>query len=256
MEVYDHAGGGLLAGGLTYSALFALLPALLLLTGILGFVVDDAERRRAIVEGIASSLPPLRGFLDASLEQITDGAAGFGTVGLLGLAWGASRFYGSLDDAFAHVFSDAPVRNFVDRTLRGFVSVVLMLVTFLGALALTGLASYLVEQTSDRFGGTGELLLRLTPSIAAGIVFVIAVAIIFRLVPARTPAWRATVVPAVCVGIGMAALTQLFSYVAPRLIGSAAVYGTFVAIFAAMIWLSLGFQLLLIGAAWVRVRGE
>jgi uncharacterized BrkB/YihY/UPF0761 family membrane protein len=49
-------------------------------------------------------------------------------------------------------------------------------------------------------------------------------------------------------------LTQLFSLIAPRLIGVASVYGTFVAIFAAMIWLSTGFQILLLGAAWVADR--
>src|SRR6266540_4202764 len=87
LEAYGDAGGGLLAGGLTYSALFALLPSLLLLTGILGFVVDDPERRAAIVAGIGETLPPLRGFVATSLAQITDGAAGFGTLGLLGLAW-------------------------------------------------------------------------------------------------------------------------------------------------------------------------
>jgi uncharacterized BrkB/YihY/UPF0761 family membrane protein len=73
-------------------------------------------------------------------------------------------------------------------------------------------------------------------------------------VPARHVPWRALLPPAIAVGILLAALTQLFSYIAPRLIGTAAVYGTFVAIFAAMVWLSTGFQLLLVGAAWVRER--
>jgi uncharacterized BrkB/YihY/UPF0761 family membrane protein len=49
-------------------------------------------------------------------------------------------------------------------------------------------------------------------------------------------------------------VTQTFSLIAPRLIGSAALYGTFVAIFAAMVWLSAGFQVMLLGAAWIRER--
>jgi uncharacterized BrkB/YihY/UPF0761 family membrane protein len=60
--------------------------------------------------------------------------------------------------------------------------------------------------------------------------------------------------PALVVGIALMLLTQLFSLIAPRLIGVASVYGTFVAIFAAMVWLSTGFQILLLGAAWVADR--
>jgi membrane protein len=253
MDVYDEAGGALLAGGLTYSALFALLPSLLLLTGVLGLVVDDPERRRAILEEIGESLPPLRDFLDASMETITGGAVGFGALGLLGLAWGASRFYGSLDDAFARIFRDSRPRGFVERTIRGLLSVVLLVATFLLALAATGVASLLIERAGDRVSGVATLWQVLSPVLAA-IVFVVATLLVYRLVPAPTPSWGAALPPAILVGAGMAVLTQLFSYIAPRLIGSAAVYGAFVALFAAMIWLSLGFQLLLAGSAWVRIR--
>ena len=111
LRAYGDAGGGLLAGGLTYSALFALLPSLLLLTAVLGFIVDDPVRRAAIVAGIGRALPPLEGLVATSLDKITEGAAASGTLGLIGLAWGASRFYGSLDDAFGRIFRDAPRRG-------------------------------------------------------------------------------------------------------------------------------------------------
>jgi membrane protein len=254
MQVYDAAGGGLLAGGLTFSALFALLPAVLLLTGILGFLVDDPERRRAIVRGLAEALPPLREILEASLEAAARGAVGFGVLGLLGLAWGASRFYGSLDDAFARIFRDAPARGFVDRTIRGLLTVLLLVGSFLAALVLTGIASFLVEQTGRQLDADVAGFWTLATPVAAALVFVVATVIIYRFVPARAPAWRALLPPALVAGLAMALLTQLFSYVAPRLIGTAALFGTFVAIFAAMIWLSLEFQLLLLGATWVRVR--
>ena len=117
---FGDASGGLLAGGLTYSALFALLPALLLLGSVLGFLVDDPVRREGIVESIGESLPPLRGLVSESLQQLTEGAAGAGTFGLIGVAWGASRFYGSLDDAFGRIFTHEVKRGFVAQTVRGF----------------------------------------------------------------------------------------------------------------------------------------
>jgi membrane protein len=253
---YADAGGGLLAGGLTYSALFALLPCLLLVSGVLGLIVDDPDRRRAIVEGIGESLPPLRGLVEASLQSMADGAAAFGTIGLIGFAWGVSRFYGSLDDAFARIFSDAPKRGLLARTIRGILSVGLLVSVFIVALALTGIGSLLAEEATGRLGPETRLFWQLITPVLTTLVFVAAIAAIYRLVPARHVPWRALLLPAIIVGIALAVVTQLFSYIAPRLIGSAAIYGTFIAVFAAMVWLSTGFQVLLIGAAWVRERLE
>lgn len=251
---YADAGGGLLAGGLTYGALFALLPSLLLLSGVLGLIVDDPERRRAIVSGIGESLPPLRGLVEASLESMTTGAVGFGTIGLIGFAWGASRFYGSLDDAFARIFTDAPKRGLVARAVRGIVSVILLVSVFILGLILTGIGSFLAAETAGRFGADTRAWWGIATPLLTTVVFVAAIAAIYRFVPARHVPWRSLLLPAVVVGVVLAALTQLFSYIAPRLIGTAAIYGTFIAIFAAMVWLSAAFQLLLIGAAWVRER--
>jgi uncharacterized BrkB/YihY/UPF0761 family membrane protein len=66
--------------------------------------------------------------------------------------------------------------------------------------------------------------------------------------------WGEALPPAIVVGIALALFTQLFTYIAPRLIGAAALYGTFVAIFALLVWLGFSFQALLLGASWVRVR--
>jgi membrane protein len=254
MQRYADAGGGLLAGGLTYSALFALLPCLLLLGGILGIIVVDPERRQAIVAGIGDALPPLRGLMEASLESMKDGAVGFGTLGLIGFAWGASRFYGSLDDAIARIFTDAPKRGVVARTVRGIVSIGLLVTVFIIGLALTGIRSFLAEETASRFGADSRLFWSVVTPLLTVTMFVAAIATIYRFVPARHVPWGSIVLPAVVVGILLAAITQLFSYIAPRLIGTAAIYGTFIAIFAAMVWLSTAFQLLLVGAAWVRER--
>jgi membrane protein len=254
LDRFGRAGGGLLAGGLTYSALFALLPALLLLTGILGFLVDDVERRRAIVESIGENLPPLRGFLDTSLQQITAGAASAGTIGLVALAWGASRFYGTLDDAFARIFETEHKRGFLATSVRGMVSVVLLISVFLAALVLTGIASYLAEQTSERLGSDTRTFWSVATPLLTLVVFVVGMALLYRAVPAVRVPWRTLLLPAVVVGVLLTLLTQLFSYVAPRLVGAAALYGTYAAIFAAMVWLSTGFQLLLLGAAWIRER--
>ena len=56
--------------------------------------------------------------------------------------------------------------------------------------------------------------------------------------------------------MGIVALSQLFLFVAPRLIGAALVAGSLATAFVALAWLSFTFQALLLGAAWVRVRDD
>jgi membrane protein len=142
----------------------------------------------------------------------------------------------------------------VAQTLRGMLSIVLLISVFLAALVLTGIASFLAEQTTGRLlGDTRTFWAVVTPLMTLGL-FVGGMAVIYRVVPGRHVPWASLMLPSVVVGVALTLLTQLFSYVAPRLIGGAALYGAFVAIFAAMVWLSTGFQVMLLGAAWIRER--
>ena len=76
----------------------------------------------------------------------------------------------------------------------------------------------------------------------------------YRFVPAeRVPAaaWRR---PALVVGLMLALFTQVFAIIAPLMTRISALYGALVAVFALLAWLSIGFNILLVGAAWTRVR--
>jgi membrane protein len=254
MDTYGNAGGALLAGGLTYSALFVIVPILLVLTGVLGLLVTDAARRAAMIQSIGDALPPLRELVQAFLERISENAAGFSGLGLLAAVWGASHFYGSLDEAFARLFPRERKRGFIERTIRGIGSVALFVGVAILVLGLTGVASALAGDESGGFGGAVRPVLGLLAPALAWLVFIVAAGFVYRAVPAREISFRAAWLPAVVAGLALALLTQLFSYIAPRLVGTSALYGTFLAVFAAMVWLSTGFQILLIGAAWVRDR--
>src|SRR5205814_7721131 len=93
LDAYGRAGGALIAGGLAYSALFALLPAILLVIGITGLVVHDPARRAEFVTALARHIPPLRDLFDVALREVSQGAAQFSLIAVVGLVWGASRFY-------------------------------------------------------------------------------------------------------------------------------------------------------------------
>ena len=255
LEVYSRAPGGLLANGLAFAALFAAFPIALVTLGVTGLLVDDPAVQAQLARAISAVVPPLRDLVDAALLALSDGAAITSVVGVIGLVWTVSQFYVTLDVAFARIFADRQERNVFRRAARGFVWVA-GLVGIVAALivgsSLAAAAEAFLPASSSALTGLGRILS--LPVVTA--IGVAVVAVVYRVVPPQAPAWRAIWLPAIAAGLGMVALSQLFLFVAPRLIGAALLAGSLATAFVALAWLSFTFQALLLGAAWVRVRDD
>jgi membrane protein len=253
LDRYGAAGGGLLAGGLAYSALFAIVPLAALMAGIVGLVVDDEAQRAAVVAAIADVLPPLRDIVRLVLEEAAGAAGAISVLGGLALVWGASRFAVAFQDAMARIFGGTRHRGFVASNVAALVAVLgLIGVATLGAV-LAGLSSFLDAAEAQGGPVVGFVIdagLAIVPSAGA----IVSIALVYRLVPVIAPGWRAIVPPAIVVGIALTILTRVFVFIAPRLVGAAATIGAIATAFAALAWLSLSFQAILLGAAWVRQR--
>jgi membrane protein len=256
LDRYGDAGGSLLAGGLAFSALFALVPGLLLAAGLAGLLIGDDARRGEVLADMVRHVPPLRDLLASGLDEVAGAAVPVSLVAGIGLLWGASRFYVTLEAAFARIFTEAPRRGLVLRNAWGFVSVFAFLIAVLVAIVVSGVASFLAESVLSGPDVADAGLWRFMSPIAAAILTAGAVMLVYRAVPSVHPGWSLVVLPGTVVGVMLAILTQAFVYVAPRLVAVAFVFGGLAALFVALAWLSLVFQLLLIGAAWVAVRSR
>jgi membrane protein len=249
----DDAGGGLLAAGLAFSALFALLPALLALVGIAGFLIEDPERRAALITSLVARVPPLAGPISDSLEKLVSDRAPFSIIGIIGLVWGASNFYGGLDTAMARLFPGGRAHNFIEQRVRGVLALIGLVGAALGTVAVGSIWS-IVEATL----ATGDelFLWRLVGPGLTIVVMIVATLATYRFVPTAPPGWRAALKPAVVAGLGIGLLTTAFTLIANRIVGVLAVFGVLAALFGALIWLSYVFQMLIWGAAWARVRRD
>ena len=256
-SAYDAGGGGLVASGLAYSALIALLPGLLLALSIFGLVVTDPAIRDQLVSAIGEAIPPIENLARTALNSVSAGAVPSSLVAIVGLVWAASRFYVALDNAISRIYGTVRRRNPIQQTVRG-----LLLTALLVALPIAAVfAGSVVSWVADRIPGADD------NSVAGGVVqlawplgtfgiFVIATVMVYRFVPAvRVPAqaWR---VPAILVGLGLALFTQVFALFAPFMFRTAALYGAIVTVFALLAWLAIGFNMLLFGAAWTWVRAQ
>jgi len=256
LDTYDVSGGGLVANGLAYSALFALVPGMLLVLSVVGFVFQDQATRDQIVIAIGEAFPPLEPIARAAFEQVAAGAVPTSVVAIVGLLWGSSRFYAALDNAFARVFHSAPRRNEFERGVRGIlVSVVFVATPLVLVLAGAGL-TWLLDLAPDDVEVQGAIrgLLQLGSPIGTLLLFVVGTMLVYRLVPSVTVPLRALRVPAILAGVALAIFTQVFTFIAPRMVGWAALFGALISVFAVLVWLSISLNVLLIGASWARVR--
>ena len=253
---FDRAGGGLVAGGLAYAALIAILPMILLVMSIVGLVVSSPADQERIVAAIAKVLPPLEEVARSAFEQVATGAVPTGIIAIIGLLWGSSRFYSAIDTAFSRIYSDAPRRDPIRQSIRGLLVTGVLVIMPVALITAGSVIAWLIDVAPG--GGEVQGLARALRDVVSPLgtlaVFTAGTALCYRYVPSRRVPWRALLLPATLVGLVLAVFTQLFTFIAPRMVGAAALYGTFVALFGLLAWLSIGFNVLMFGAAWAEVR--
>jgi membrane protein len=256
LDTYDRAGGGLIAGGLAYASLLAVLPGLLLGLSAVGWLIRAPADQQQIVTVIAQTLPPFKDLAGVAFQQVSTGAAPTSILAIVTLLWGASRFYANLDTALSRVFLAGPRRNAIDQTVRGVVLMAILVVLPVALVTAGSVTSWITHNAPGGVNLTALLAIavELASPVGSLVAFVAAVALCYRFVPSERVPWQALRLPAGVVGLALALFTQLYAFIAPRLVGLAAVYGTFVAAFALLAWLSIAFNLLLLGAAWTAVR--
>jgi membrane protein len=252
LDRFGAADGGLLAAGVAYNSVLALIPIGIVATGFAGLVLNDARSRADMVRSIAAFLPPLAGVVDEIVAGLSRASPSLSIVGLFLAAWGTSRLFASLESAIAQMDIGGPRRSLVRRTARRIGSIAILVGIVLSALVATPILAIAVEMS-----GTGpahallDLLLVVLPPALGGV----ALAVVYRLIPLPRPRWRAIGPPAVVGAVTLVILTRVFVFVAPRIFGANLVYGTLGAILVGLTWLDLVFTVVLLGAAWVQERG-
>ena len=255
IDTYGRAAGGLLANGLAFAALFAAIPTTLLVLGLAGwFAAGDPTIQERVINALSTALPPLAELIRSSVDLVTDAAPLTSVVGAIGVVWTVSQLFAAVDTAFARIFFDEPERDVFRRTLRGFVVVGLIAAIVIGAIASLGLLAA-IDTLSGNEGSLARATLELLgspPAIAVAASLMVVVG--YRTLPPRPPTWRALLIPAVIIGVVLVILAQAFTLLVPWLVGVADLAGSLASGFVALAWLSLSFQALLFGGAWVRVR--
>jgi len=252
LDRFNAVDGGLLAAGVAYNAIFALIPLGLLASGVAGFMLRDPTNQASAIAGIAAFAPPLAGVIRDVMAGLSGASASISLIGLVLAGWGTSRLFAALESAIAQMFAGTPRRGLFRRAAWRIGSILVMAAILLAAL----IGGPLLAIVGDVAGIRGPLdqalsvLLVALPIVATGL----SLAAVYRYIPPVRPAWRTIRLPAAVGSLALVGLTRMFVFLTPRLFGTNVVYGTLGAILVALAWLNLVFTVILVGAAWVRER--
>lgn len=243
-DAYNSVGGGLLASGLAFSALFAVIPGMLLVISVLILVAADADTQQRFIDWIETQLPPLAGVAAEIVNAAKDTARVGTVIGLVGFVWGASGFYLALENALGRFFPSRRGRDPILGRLRSVAAVLLVVAGVLAAFGVSVVLSLLVDD------GAVAIISPLIAVVAASLICLAC----YRLVPIEPPRLQAAAPAALLAGVFIGVLTAIFGFVATNFFGGLVAIKALASVFLALIWFGYVFQGLLYGAAYARLR--
>ena len=252
LSAYGVANGSVVAAGLAFLALFAVISGLLLLISVLVILGDTEARRDEAVLWLIGRVPPIEAFAREIISGLADGARVGTVLGLVAFAWGASGFYVGLHDSLDMLMPPRRRRNAILARVEGIAAILLLVGAFVGAVALASLG--VVRQVAALAGGS-DIAFLAGPAIGIGGATA-ACLVVYRFVPSDPPSVRAAALPALGAGIAIGLLTGLFSLAAPLLVGGFAGLGVIASVFVALVWFHWVFRFVLYGAAEACVRRD
>ena len=242
LSAYGSTHTGSHASGLAFNAVMAMFPMILGALAIIGWVVSSPGIQSQAQTAILRALPGTSGI---ELNKVVTGdlhhyAGLLGIGGILGLLWGVTNFFGSLEFCLSRIF-EFPQRSFLRQRAMGAVMMFVLVAGMLIAVAANTLMNLIPVMA-----GIGP---------AAGFVTMGALTLtIYRLVPNRTFRIRQLWPGALLSGVLIELITLLFPLYA-KLAHGFDTYGQSLALFFLLAtWLAFLSQFILIGALWNRVQ--
>jgi YihY family inner membrane protein len=236
----DDKGGNLITL-LAWNAFFALLPLLLVLVTLLGYLLRrDPTMQQRVLNSAFAEFPIIGNQLQGNVHSLQ--ANGFGlVVGIAGSLWGARGVTQAGQHAMAEIWN-IPGKERPSFWVRQGRGLTLLLVFALGLVATTLLTG---------FGSLGNrsAAFRLANLVAAAGLNVGLFLLGFRVLTPRQVPLRRLVAGAVVAGIGWQGLLAAGGYlVGHNLKHATEVYGFFATVLGLLSWLYLGSELTLYAA--------
>ena len=238
------------AAAIAYYALLSLFPFLLLVVSLFGTLAADDNDRAAVLSFIFRYFPTRFDFLVQQLDAFRQHPVGLSVTGGLGLVWGSLGVFGALTSAINEAWGVTKPRGFWKHRLAGF----LMFAAATGSM-IVGLlmvsASHVVSSSVFGYAFTDVWWIAVIRSLAlqylATILFIIAVGLIYYLVPNERARFRDVWVGAIFTGVLWRGGFELFSWMTSRNAQIQVVNGSIAVVVLFLMWVYVSSVILMYG---------
>lgn len=256
---FGAAGGGLLTGGLAYTALFSVFAGLTIgftaFTAVLG---RDDDLRATVLQTLDASLPGLvdtgdgDGVLAPDQLVLSTGLGVAGVVAFAVLLWSAISATAALRTAVRKMFDAHDAATLVAgkvRELVGFVGIALavLLSAVLGVVVTTAADWLLGAVGWDEAAG---VVLRVMGVLVAFVVDALVFVMVVRVLAAQSPPRRDLLGGAALAGLGLGVVRLLGTSVVAGSVQRNPVLASFAVVVVLLLWINLIARIVLLAAAW------
>ena len=257
-EKFDDDDAFFLSAGIAWGVLFALVPLLMLVIGLTGFVLSARfeDPTQAVVSMFAGVMPEggaaanLADLLRNLVAEVMVNRTGLTVVGALVFVWIATRLSGSLRSTLFRVFETGVRRGLVHGKLYDMLVVIIGVVLVTLNLGVTVVFSAVMDFGVIIFGWGGR-----TVSLAERFLgTLIALAsiwtlffLIYRFLPARRTPWRTAAIAATFAALGHEALKLGFSTYITELANYTSALGNLATVAILLLWIYYGALVFILG---------
>ena len=238
------------SAALTYYAMFSIFPILILLSSLLGWLLQDPTKEQAVIDAVIGLMPAGAELITGLLQDVISGNSVTNIIALITLLWSATGFFRGLLSAIDLIHSHEYTHStFVMRGL-GVILIILAVPALFLLLFLSSIASVILHFLPAAFSGYLTSLLNiLANGFAISVVASLGFFLLFRYIPRDRPSIRTTIISAILTSLALLALGYGFAWYLSSGFGDFnVVYGAIGAVMALMLYLYLTNVVILFGA--------
>jgi membrane protein len=256
----DH--GTRLAAAISYYALFSLIPLIIFVVSVFGFVLRNNAVQKDVIDQILSFLPLSetsgRSSVETALNNVKN-ISGFAAVlSLLLTLWTSSAMFGALRGSLNQVFRTEEHRPFFQAKLLDFAQVGGIAILMLSSIALTALIRTAQSLSNEHLGplAGGNPLWAVALLLGPALISFAAFVVLYRIVPARHPRWIAAIVGGGLAALLFELLKNTFAIYVANFNNFDVVYGSLAGVLLFLLYTFLACNIVMIGGEVTATMGR
>jgi membrane protein len=248
--------GPQVASGMAYFAILSLFQLIVLGIVVFSFVIGEGEARRIIIGRLEAALPLQPGTIGGVVDSIIASRGGLTLISLAILAWGALGFFGALATGVGRAFATSTRRPFWQDKLISLILLVGAGAVALGAVGIgliTGIAARMASSLPG-WGSGGRLALDLVGLLVPILLVLVALLVIYRVVPNRRVTFRGVWPGALVATLLFTVLRVAFTWYATDVARYESVFGPISTVITLLVFLYFASVVVLLGAEVARAN--